>query len=89
MIDIKNRLKQLASSIKESKSKKEYAGVYSHKARHLHMLYGVIRGVPMGKIEAKCRVPLDLYTLSSLAERYDMEVDCEKIVCYSRSVLIS
>jgi hypothetical protein len=58
--------------------------------RALHMLYGVLRGVPMEAIESKCREPLSLFWLERAEKELKLEeplgVDHEEIVRYSRSI---
>lgn len=82
---MKERLIELATKIRKDKP---YSWFASHEARHLHMIYGVVRGVPMDRIEAKCRTLLCEHELGKINKNYELEVDCVKVICHSRSVLI-
>lgn len=87
--EMQQELKALAQSIKANKP---HTYNDSINARHLHMVYGVLRGVPMSAIEAKCRTPICNYYLSKIVTKYNLteeEINCDEIICYSRSVLIS
>ena len=81
--EMKKGLKDLANRIRKSKP---YGP--SWEARHLHMLYGVYRGVRMELIESRSRTEICEYTLTKMCEKFEVEVDCDKIIRHSRSILI-
>ena len=86
VLNMKRELVRLANHIKENR--KNHCWSERTDARHLHMLYGVFRGLPMARIEAKCREPLSEYWLQKINEKFDLGVNCEEVIRYSRSVLI-
>lgn len=86
ILKMKRELIRLADHIR--KNRQNYCWKERVDARHLHMLYGVFRGLPMERIEAKCREPLSKYWLDNLVEKFDLGVSCDEIIRYSRSILI-
>lgn len=86
ILSMKTRLKELAVYIRENR--KSYLWSERTEARHLHMLYGIARGVPMEHIESKSRTMLSEYWLKKTAETFGLEVDHDEVIRYSRSILI-
>ena len=89
ILKMQTELIRLANKIRSNRRERNFCTwSLSDKARHLHMLYGVVRGLSMESIESKSRTVLSGYTLQKLCEEFELEVDCEKIICHSRSVII-
>lgn len=81
--NMKERLKELATKIRESKP---HSYPLDTECRHLHMIYGVFRGIPMKSIERKCREPLQEYYLKKIIEKFEVEVNYDEIIRYSCSI---
>ena len=88
LYEIQSELKENAKTIKEARSKKDRAFPLSHRTRHLHILYGVLRGVPLESMEKKCHSPLEEYAFKAIEKKYNTGVDYDEIIRYSRSVLV-
>lgn len=83
---MKSRLKEYAVGIRKAKP---YTAYESHHCRHLHMIYGLLKGRKQEQIEAKSYTVLCGHTLKRIADKFNVELDYEEIVRVSESRLIS
>lgn len=83
-LKLKSALKQIAHQIK-TEGKDYYL---SAKARHLHIVYGLYRGMEISRMEKKCRSPLCLYYFDQIEREFNLGLNYEEAIRYSRSVLV-